>query len=264
MRFLDPFESIGPLLSRLRDEGADVIVVLSHLEPEEDRKLARRFPEVNLILGASVPDLTRGGFVSRALIARGAADARALGQVDLIKSGEGTVLDRGYKLRAVTERDPVDPLTQQVVESYEERLNRELDVVVGTTRTPLDAAAERVRAEESNLGNLMADAMREDVEADIAILNAGSIRSNRVFPPGELTLRDIVAIHPFGGVICKIEVSGATVLAALNHGVGRLGESVGRFPQVSGVTFTVVRLLLALAQGASFPRAAREGGFRSG
>jgi inosine-uridine nucleoside N-ribohydrolase len=73
----------------------------------------------------------------------------------------------------------------------------------------------------------------------VAIINGGSIRSNRVFPSGNLTRGDLLSMHPFGGVSCKVEVPGSTIIAALNHGVGRLGESLGRFPQVSGLTFRV-------------------------
>ena len=48
-----------------------------------------------------------------------------------------------------------------------------------------------------------------------------------------------MAIHPFGGVVCEVALSGEQVLAALEHGVSRLGESAGRFPQVSGIRFQV-------------------------
>jgi 5'-nucleotidase/UDP-sugar diphosphatase len=90
------------------------------------------------------------------------------------------------------------------------------------------------------LGNFIADAMREDVAADVGLMNSGSIRGDRVFPAGPLKRRDLVAIQPFGGIICKVELTGQALLAALNHGVARVAESVGRFPQVSGITFEVV------------------------
>src|SRR5690606_24369745 len=102
----------------------------------------------------------------------------------------------------------------------------------------LDAVAENVRAREGALGNLFADAMKQATKADIAILNGGSIRSNRVYPPGELTRRDVLAMHPFGGSAVLVEASGNAILAALNNGVSKIGESAGRFPQVSGLSFS--------------------------
>jgi 2',3'-cyclic-nucleotide 2'-phosphodiesterase (5'-nucleotidase family) len=96
-----------------------------------------------------------------------------------------------------------------------------------------------VRASETNLGNLVADAIRADAKSDIAITNSGSIRGNRVFPAGPLTRRTLIEIHPFDNVICVLEVPGRVVLDALNHGVSSLPAANGRFPQVSGLTMTV-------------------------
>ena len=56
-------------------------------------------------------------------------------------------------------------------------------MVVGTTRVGARRATSvRLRASETNLGNLVADAMRAEVGADIAIVNAGGIRGDRVYP----------------------------------------------------------------------------------
>src|SRR5262249_34295345 len=134
---------------------------------------------------------------------------------------------------------PEDAATAAVVADYEARLGMALDEVVGTTQVPLDARFATVRLAESNLGDLIADVLRASVDADLAILNAGAIRSDRVYPAGPLTRRDLVSILPFGDITCKVAVSGAAVLAALNNGVSMLGQEVGRFPQVSGVTLTV-------------------------
>jgi inosine-uridine nucleoside N-ribohydrolase len=127
----------------------------------------------------------------------------------------------------------------KVVAQYEDKLSAELDKPVGKTDTPLDAVAENVRAREIGLGDLFADAMKEATGADIAILNSGSIRSNRVYEPGVLTRRDVLAMHPFGGSAVLVEATGRAILEALNNGVSKMDESAGRFPQVSGLQFTV-------------------------
>jgi pyrimidine-specific ribonucleoside hydrolase len=132
-----------------------------------------------------------------------------------------------------------DPATAQVVADYENRLGQEMEVEVGNTTVPLDAISQNVRSQETNLGDFFADAMRSDVHADLCIVNSGSIRSNRIYPPGPLKRRDVVDLHPFGGVTCKVEVTGQTVFNALNWGFARLGEGLGRFPQVSGMSFDV-------------------------
>jgi 2',3'-cyclic-nucleotide 2'-phosphodiesterase (5'-nucleotidase family) len=102
---------------------------------------------------------------------------------------------------------------------------------------PLDANSVRLRAGETNIGDAVADAIRGD--ADISIMNAGSIRGDRIFPAGPLTKRVLLEMLPFGNVICKVAAPGRVVVAALNHGVSKLPASAGQFPQVSGLTMAV-------------------------
>jgi 5'-nucleotidase len=95
------------------------------------------------------------------------------------------------------------------------------------------------RSRETNLGSYIADAYRKAMNADVALYNGGSIRAGRVFSPGPLSKRDVMAILPYENPIVKIEITGATLRAALEHGVSRSAEEKepGRFPQVSGVRF---------------------------
>lgn len=238
VKMIDPFEAAATYVPILKREGADVLIALTHLDFADDRRLAERFPEIDVIIGGHehFPITT---FVNRTLITKAGGDARFVARLDLARPSAGAALERHFELVPITDALPDDPDTGRVTADYEAKLGKELEVVVGATTTPLNAVAESVRSAESNLGNLIADAMRVEVGADLTIVNAGTIRSNRVYPPGQLTRRDLLAIHPLGGVTCKVEVPGQIVLDALNHGVARIGESVGRFPQVSGVTFQI-------------------------
>jgi 5'-nucleotidase len=76
--------------------------------------------------------------------------------------------------------------------------------------------------------------------ADIGFMNGGSIRADDVIGPGKLTMRDVLSILPFKNKLVKIEVTGATLRAALEHGVARSAEDSqpGGFPQVSGIQFS--------------------------
>lgn len=234
MSFRDPFEAAAEVLPRLAAEGIDAIVAITHLAYADDVHLARRFPEIDLILGGHehFPIATH---VGRTLIVKPGSDARHLARIDLGRTTADGPLEKHFELVPVTADLDEEPETARVVGEWQARLDVELEVPVGTTAEPLDAVAARVRSGESNLGNLLADAMRRGTGAEIAILNGGSIRSNRVFPPGELKRRDLVAIHPFGGVVCEVEIPGQAMLETLENGFSRLGESSGRFPQVSGV-----------------------------
>jgi 5'-nucleotidase len=96
-----------------------------------------------------------------------------------------------------------------------------------------------VRAQETAFANLMADAIREAVGADVALTNGGGIRADRTYEPGTvLTRRDIQSELPFGNKTILIEVSGADLRAALENGVSAVEDGGGRFPHVSGLTFS--------------------------
>ena len=86
------------------------------------------------------------------------------------------------------------------------------------------------------MGNLIADALRAALQADVALTNGGGIRGDRLYDAGTtLTRRDIRRELPFGSVGVLIALSGADLLAALENGVSQVESKAGRFPQVSGL-----------------------------
>ena len=95
-----------------------------------------------------------------------------------------------------------------------------------------------VRRTETNLGDLCADAYRSQAgNVDIAWINGGGIRTS--LPAGDLTLNDILKVHPFGNSLTVIEVTGQQVLDALEWSVHSMPGEFGGFDQVSGITFEV-------------------------
>ena len=95
-----------------------------------------------------------------------------------------------------------------------------------------------VRRTETNLGDLCADAyLDQSGEADIAFVNGGGIRVQ--LDAGDLTLNNILTVHPFGNSLTVIEVSGQQVLDALEWSVHSMPGEFGGFNQVAGLTFEV-------------------------
>ena len=236
-RFIDAAEAARRYLPALKRAGADVIVAITHLTFAEDRSLAEKFPQIDVIVGGHEHyPLTSAE--SHTLISKAGSDARFVARIDLRRAPARGPLERFFELMPITAAIPDDPATAAVADSFEKRLGTELDMVVGTTTTPLDASERRL-VEETGLGNLIADALREDASADVGLSNAGGARGSRVYPAGPLTRRTLLSIHPFGNVVCKVAVSGRVLLEALNHGVSKLPGGSGQFPQLSGVTMTV-------------------------
>jgi 2',3'-cyclic-nucleotide 2'-phosphodiesterase (5'-nucleotidase family) len=127
-----------------------------------------------------------------------------------------------------------------VVNGYEKKLSAALDIPIAVTAVELDSRNATVRTQEAAIGNLIADAMRAEGDAEIAITNSGGIRAGRIYPAGSsITRRDIMAELPFGNHISVLEVSGKSVRGALENGVSLLPRPAGRFPQVSGLKIVV-------------------------
>ena len=237
IRLTNPAQAVAKYLPLMKRDGATVIVALTHLSFAEDRALAERFPQIDVIVGGHEHfPITQTE--NRTLISKAGADGRFVARIDVNRRPNGAV-ERFYELVPITSALPDDPRTAEVVLSFADRLGKELETVVATSSVDLDAVSIRMRQAETNLGDLVADAIRADTNADVAILNSGSIRGDTVYPAGPITRRTVVAMHPFGNLICVVEVPGRVLLQALNSGVSKLPTAAGQFPQVSGLAMTV-------------------------
>lgn len=94
-----------------------------------------------------------------------------------------------------------------------------------------------VRRAETNLGDVCADAYRDQSGADIAFVNGGGIRVN--IEKGDITYGEIISVHPFGNLLTVIEVTGQQILDALEWGSHAIPEENGGFLQVSGLTYEI-------------------------
>jgi 5'-nucleotidase len=236
-RIDDPIETAARYVPEMKRAGADVVVAVTHLAFDDDRRLAARFPDIDLIVGGH-EHYPITATENRTLITKAGSDAKFVARIDVNRTAAG-VVERFYSLIPVTAGVQDDPATLAVVTDFESRLGAELQAVIGTSLVPLDAETVRLRAGETNLGDFFADVIRDAAKADLAIVNSGSIRGERIYPAGTITRRNVIDMHPFGGVVCVVAVSGAVVRQALENGVSKLPASAGQFPQISGMTMAV-------------------------
>lgn len=233
-QWVDYVERGRDAVATLEAEGAEVVVALTHMSLHEDERLAREVPGIDLILGGHDhgPIST---VVNDTLIWKTGANLRNLGALDVyvLNAADPLVLPTSVRIDASV---PEDPEIAAVVGEYAAQLDEALDEPVGETTTPLDATRATVRHSESNYGNLIADAMRDATDADVAIANGGGIRTDRIYEAGTLTRRDVQSVLPFGNVIVSLRISGETLRGVLENAVSQVEEGAGRFPHVSGMT----------------------------
>ncbi len=217
----------------LRARGAKLVVAVTHQDMAHDKALAAA-GDVDVVLGGHEhePMIAEEG---RALITKAGSDGRYLVQVDLWLARDGTLVERSARFREVSRRVPGDPDVEALVRVYTAKLGRELDVVIGATEVELEAHGSKLRSEETNLGDFIADLMRARLGSDVALVNGGGIRTNRAVPVGPLTKRSVHELLPFTNVVVKLEMRGAELRRALERGLAQADREAGGFLQVSGV-----------------------------
>ena len=237
--FLDSCETANRVIPRIRAAGAHAIVALTHLTMAEDKQLARCAPGIDVIIGGHEHTLLQSSSAGVPIF-KMTADAREVGRIDLnIDQKTGKVESVDWQIIPVGRSVADDPAFAAVNEKYAAKLT-ELAGVVGRTEVALEARSAPSRTVETNAADFIADAFRRAAGADVALINGGSIRADTVISAGDLTLRDVLSILPFGNDLVKIEVTGEVLRQALEHGVSRTGpgSEPGRFPQVSGLRYS--------------------------
>jgi 2',3'-cyclic-nucleotide 2'-phosphodiesterase (5'-nucleotidase family) len=237
-RMADLFTAARDVVADLRAEGVDLVVVLSHLCGPTAEELARRVDGIDVIVGDHCSGVLEEPLVvGDTILSRAGHEFEYLGELTLQVGADG-VSDWSFSLHPVTADIEPHPEVARIVSAREEELDAELSETVGETTVPLDVRREAVRSEETNIGNFIADAMREETGADVALQNGGSIRADRIIEPGELTRRDVIETLPFENYVVMLEVTGETLREALELSVGTVEEGHGRFLQVSGLSFS--------------------------
>jgi len=223
----------------LREAGADFVVALTHSGHAEDRAMydSRLF---DLIMTGHDQDLLINYDGRTAMMeSYEQADFITIADItfDITEKDGKRSLKWHPSFRVIDTKDVApDPETKVKTGELAAMLTKELDVAIGTTTTPLDSRRATVRTGEAALGNLVADALREAVKADVAITNGGGLRGNKEYPAGQaITRKDVLTELPFGNRTMKLEVTGATILSALENGFSEIEANGGRFPQVSGL-----------------------------
>lgn len=240
----DPAAEAKVLVNEIRGK-VDVVVVLGHLGQDASStdtsfKVVKEVPGIDVFIDGHSHTILQDGLVSDhgTLIASAGEYTNYVGVIDLWVDG-GKVTKKQAALIDETEAKDIKPNEKvaALVSSIQKEQEPILKEEVANTAVHLDGERAQVRAGESNLGDLLADALRDVAQADIALTNGGGIRAS--IKEGTVTKGDIITVLPFGNQVVSLDVKGADILAALENGVASYPEPSGGFPQVSGIKFSI-------------------------
>ncbi len=223
-------------IAELRQQGADIIVGLTHIGHKYEKRLAEDVAGFDVIVGGRSHTVVNPPFETprnHTIVCQAASRLTAVGFLDLSVSLE-TRRIVGYEGRLINllgEEIPKDLDYLAYLDSLRTIAEAGFDEVIGTSVRKLV----RVDLKESPVGNFVTDAMREYTNADVAVHNSTGIRKD--VPEGGLTYRDAYEIDAFGNTLVTGEYTGRQVREMLEISVN------GRYSifQVSGLRMTYSR-----------------------
>ena len=237
LKFLDPIDSAMTVMAEL-EESADIIICLSHLGYEEDLKLAKAMPGIDIIVGGhSHTVLDKPVKVGPTVIVSAGEWAAYAGTLEVTVKNNAVTAFEG-KLVRLDEKVADARLSSRVgarIKVYGNALAKEMNVVIGKALVDLDGERANVRTKETNMGNLVTDIMKGATKADIALTNGGGIRAS--IKAGDITVGGVISVLPFDNSLVVIQLRGDAIVKALELSVGSYPNQLGGFLQVSGLTF---------------------------
>lgn len=109
---------------------------------------------------------------------------------------------------SVTRAFPPDEEMRLHTLSCLDHMNDELDKPIGYSLAPLECRFSKIRSQETNLGNWIADMINLEVGADLTLINSGTIRADSVWKAGIIKLKDVKAMMPYSDKILVFKIKG--------------------------------------------------------
>ena len=250
----DLYKTVQSVVDEVKEKGADIVIVISHLGVEEGSEPNRA---TDLIANTTGIDAVIDGHSHTTAPCELVADKSGKKVVytqtgtKLNNIGKLTISkDGSIKAELVSEAEK-DAEVTAFIEGLKGEYESLVNTVVAHTAVELSITDENgvraVRNRETAIGDLCADAYRAVADTDIAFVNGGGIRAT--IKKGDITTANMISVHPYGNYLCSCYATGAEILDALEHSVANtqaiaaqdgkaVGES-GGFLQVSGLKFTI-------------------------
>lgn len=247
MKLADFYKIVQKAVDDARAEGADYVVLLSHVgETNNDSGIDSHHMVsvtrgIDVVLDGHSHSTIPGEMVQNmdgknVCVTQTGTQLAHIGKLVISRKGafSTTLIPAGeipYTNAQVTHTtDSVKALLEQVTTRQVAKCDYALEIN--------DAQGVRIiRNAETNLADLVTDAFRHNMSADIGLCNGGGIRNT--IKKGVITYGDVTNVLPFDNHMCKIEAKGSEIVAMLERCIALVPEEDGSFPQVSGMKYVI-------------------------
>ncbi len=240
------FRDVQNAIDQARKEGADYVVLIAHLG---ERDKGDGWNSINLVANIQGADVLIDGH-THSVIPKLMTKDKSGREIAITQSGtklahigKVTIFPDGRITTELIDKAPEEPdqKTAELINSIKGKYLEYISRTVGTSEFPMVATDDKgtwlVRTGETNLGDFFADAMRDTLDADIALVNGGGLRTT--LPAGIIRYSDVLKVFPFGNPACTIMVKGKDIVDELEFGARLLPVKFGGLLQVSGLSYSV-------------------------
>lgn len=253
--FSDAEKALRDQVKELRAHGVKTVIAITHVGYQRDMELASKVDGVDLIVGGHshtllsdtdpnaagpYPTVVKSPSGKPVLVVQAKCWGQYLGRLDLTLDDAGAVVAHTGAPLLMDASKPQDKALLERVRAWQKDIAPMANRPLGSVTEDVSGAC---RFGECALGDLLADALRmaaKNQGVQAAFVNGGALRSG--LRAGPVTLGDLLTVYPFQDTVATFDLSGADLLAVLEHSVSRAdtpdGQGTGRFLQVSGLRFS--------------------------
>ncbi len=259
VKMLDVMNSIQASVDALKGQGINKIFLVSHLGYTLEQEVAAKVSGLDVIVGGHshtllgtfdnkdfpasegpYPTVVNNPDGNKTLLVASWEWGKVLGRIQVKFDDAGAVQSWEGNPIPVTADIAEDDTAKRMVNTLTVPIAALRRQVVGNAPQGLNGSRELVRKRESGMANVLADAAlaaAQQAGADLALVNGGGVRAS--IDAGPITFDEAITVQPFGNTLTIVDLTGAKIRQALEHGVATWSENKGQFLHVSkGMSYT--------------------------
>jgi len=234
----DNVSSAKHMIKKLKDEGATVIVLISHIGYKKDVALAKQVKGIDVIFGGhSHAYMKKIGHIGKTVIVNGGEQGSQVVKVEIPLDNNNRVLHKKISMTKipVNSHYRADPKVEKKLLAYQKKLPK--TIVLGESKADWVMDSKRTRRGESTVANLINDLLKEKYKVDIVLNNAGTFRGKKRYPKGKITNKMLHEVDEFGNYAFILTLKGQYLKPLLETSAANYGR--GGFLHPSGLKYTI-------------------------
>lgn len=250
----DDIKTITAEVEKLKAEGVNKIIALTHVGYPRDKEMIAKIPGVDVVVGghshsllSNTDDKAEGPYPTmidnpegyQVPVTQAASYSKYLGEFTVTFDDSGVVKEAKGDPIFLDKSIAPDPTVLARVKELAGPIEDLKAKEVSETTAPIDGDRKSCRARECEMGNLVADAILDRVKGQgvtIVFQNGGGLRAS--IDQGVVTMGEVLTVLPFQNTLATFQLTGKDIVASLEHGVSMVEEEKGAFPQVAGLKYS--------------------------